>query len=94
MFNNSRYIFIFSDDGIRRCSASIYKDNDNSSHFTQQPKKEWRGYSKNTLSIHLIIFYLDFDDVLSGRDEKPWAGSGFRAGLFHDNALSYDVIMN
>ena len=46
----------------------------------------------NSKKQYLIIS--DLDDVLSGRDEKPWAGSGFRAGLFHDNALRHIVFIS
>ena len=35
-----------SDDGMRRCSASIYKDNDYATNFNVQPRHEWRGFSK------------------------------------------------
>ena len=58
-----------------KASFDKEKDPEYDKLFTISPPEEWKGF--------------DFSDVIRGRDDKPWGGSGFQAGDKHDSALSF-----
>ena len=72
---HGRNLFYIRATVTLKASFDKEKDPEYDKLFTISPPEEWKGF--------------DFSDVIRGRDDKPWGGSGFQAGDKHDSALSF-----